>query len=217
MIRQLVPAQNSRIELRVLNSQFIASLAPAFTVKRARVFIDAVRAEFQDASHNVPAFVIGHGASVTTHCSDDGEPSGTAGRPALAVLQGSGLGDAVVVVTRYFGGTQLGTGGLVRAYGDAVRRILAVTPLAEKVATHTVMLATPYSLFEQVRLLVKAHEGEVLDETFAVDVTVTARFPVARLAPFRMDLRNLSSGALEPLIVETQAATLMPVEERLDV
>jgi uncharacterized YigZ family protein len=217
MTQQLVPAQKTRIELRVVNSQFIASLAPAFTVERARAFIDAVRTEFRDASHNVPAFVIGHGASVTTHCSDAGEPSGTAGRPALAVLQGSGLGDVVVVVTRYFGGTKLGTGGLVRAYGDAVRKVLAVTPLAEKVATHTVMLATPYSLFEQVRLLVKEHEGQVLDETFAVDVTVTARFPVAQFEGFQTALRNLSSGALEPLLVETNAATLMPVEERLDV
>ena len=68
---------------------------------------------------------IGHGESVTAHCSDAGEPSGTAGRPALAVLQGSGLGDAAVVVTRYFGGTKLGTGGLVRAYSDAVRSVLA--------------------------------------------------------------------------------------------
>lgn len=199
-----------------MNSRFIASLAPTFTVEGARAFIDAVKREFHDASHNVPAFVVGHGASVTKHCSDDGEPSGTAGRPALAVLQGSGLGDVTVVVTRYFGGTKLGTGGLVRAYGEAVREVLAVTPLAEKVPTHTVMLATPYSLFEQVRLLVEKHAGQILDETFAVDVTVTARFPVARFDGFQAALRDLSGGTLEALILETHPSTLMPIEKTPD-
>ena len=103
-----------------------------------------IKQEFADASHNVPAFVVGYGNAVTAHCNDDGEPSGTAGRPMLAVLQGSGLGDAAVVVTRYFGGTKLGTGGLVRAYGDAVRAVLEIAPRAEKVPTHTVMFGLPY-------------------------------------------------------------------------
>ena len=197
--------------MRVLNSRFIATLAPAFSVEEARAFIERIRTAFGDATHNVPAFIIGHGPSIIAHCSDDGEPSGTAGRPALAVLRGSGLGDVVVVVTRYFGGTKLGTGGLVRAYGDAVREVLKVTPLAEKVETHTVLMAVPYALFEQVRLLISDHEGEILDETFAVDVTVTARFAVDRFPAFQQALRNLSSGKLEALIMETHPATLMPV------
>ena len=109
--RYPIPAEETRTEIRVSNSRFIATAAPAFSVKEARAFIDRIKAEFRDASHNVPAFVIGFGPSVTAHCNDDGEPSGTAGRPILAVLQGSGLGDIAVVVTRYFGGTKLGTGG----------------------------------------------------------------------------------------------------------
>ena len=106
------------------------------------------------AIRNVPAFLVGFGQSVIAHCSDDGEPSGTAGRPALAVLQGSGLGDIGVVVTRYFGGTKLGTGGLVRAYTDAVKAVLEILPLAEKVPTHTVMLVIPYALYEQVKIII---------------------------------------------------------------
>ncbi len=109
------------------NSRFIAHLAPAASVEEAKAFIDQIRAEYADATHNVPAYVIGYGASVTAHCNDDGEPAGTAGRPILAVLQGSGLGDVVLVVTRYFGGTKLGTGGLVRAYTEAAQAVLAVT------------------------------------------------------------------------------------------
>jgi uncharacterized YigZ family protein len=198
-----IPLRRTRNEIIVVNSRFIATLAPAFSVEEARAFIARVRAEFSDASHNVPVFLIGHGAAVTAHCSDDGEPAGTAGRPALAVLQGSGLGDAAVVITRYFGGTKLGTGGLVRAYGDAVRQVLALTPRAVRIPVHTVMLGLPYSLFEQVRLLIQAHHGELLDQDFAAEVTLTARFPVERMEGFQAALSELSSGSLQALILET--------------
>lgn len=194
-----------------MNSRFIATLAPVFSVDEAREFIARIREEFADATHNVPAYVIGHGASVIAHCNDDGEPAGTAGRPALAVLQGSGLGDAAVVVTRYFGGTKLGTGGLVRAYGDAVREVIAAAPRAEKVPTHTVMLAVPYHLFEQVRLLA-AHYGRILNEDFAADVTVTAQFTLERFPTFQEALRELSHGTLAAEIIETNEATIMPIE-----
>lgn len=211
MSRDLIPAQETRIEITVVNSRFIATAAPVFSVEAARTFIARVKEEFSDASHNVPAYLIGHGASVTAHCSDDGEPAGTAGRPALAVLRGSGLGDVAVVVTRYFGGTKLGTGGLVRAYSDAVREVLAVLPRAEKIPTHTVMMAVPYSLFERVRLAIAAHHGQILDEDFAADVTLTARFAVDHFPTFQAVLRELSKGQLEAEIIETNQATIMPV------
>ncbi|MGC9347768.1 MAG: YigZ family protein [Anaerolineae bacterium] len=211
MTRYYIPAREARIEMIVVNSRFIASAAPAFTVEEARAFIDRVKGEYDDASHNVPAFVIGRGSSVIAHCTDDGEPSGTAGRPALAVLQGSGIGDVVVVVTRYFGGTKLGTGGLVRAYGDAVREVLKVLPLAEKLPTQTLMLAVPYSLLERVRLSIKARKGHILDETFGGDVTVTARFGTADVASFHEAVQELSAGRIEALVVETDEETIMPL------
>ena len=207
----LIPAREVRIEMRVVNSRFIATAAPVFSVDEARSFVDRIKAEFADATHNVSAYVVGHGASVTAHSTDDGEPSGTAGRPALAVLQGSGLGDVAVVVTRYFGGTKLGTGGLVRAYGDAVREVLKAIPRAAKMPTHIVTVTTPYSLFERVRQLVAAHGGEVLDEAFAAEVTVTARFPTARFEAFQSGLQELSAGKLSAEIVETDEATIMPI------
>lgn len=209
--RYLIPAEERRVEMRVVNSRFIATIAPVFSVEEARAFIERIKAEFADASHNVPAFVVGHGPSVTAHCNDDGEPSGTAGRPALAVLQGSGLGDAAVVVTRYFGGTKLGTGGLVRAYGDAVRAALAEVPRAEKVPTYTVMMVVPYSLFEQVRLLVEAHQGRILDQTFAADVTLAVMFSQQRLPSFQADLQELSHGSLAAEVVDSNPETIMPV------
>ncbi len=210
--RYPIPAKEARAEIMVINSRFIATAAPAFSVEEARAFIARIRAEFANASHNVPAFLIGYGASVTAHCTDDGEPAGTAGRPALAVLQGSGLGDIVVVVTRYFGGTKLGTGGLVRAYGDSVKAVLEVLPRAEKVPTHTVMLACEYSYFERIRLLVQAHHGQVLDEDFGVDVTITARFAAWHLEPFQDALRELTRGNLRAEIIESNPETIMPLD-----
>ena len=150
--------------------------------------------------------------TVTAHCQDDGEPAGTAGRAALAVLRGSGLGDVAVVVTRYFGGTKLGTGGLVRAYSDAVRDVLAVLPRAVKVPTHTVVVVTPYSLFERLRLLVAAHQGKILQEDFAAEVTVTAQLSVERFPAFEAALQEMSGGTLQAEIVATDEATIMPVD-----
>jgi uncharacterized YigZ family protein len=209
--RYLIPAQETRTELKISNSRFIATAVPAFSVEEARAFIGRIKAEFSDASHNVPAFLVGHGNNVTAHCSDDGEPSGTAGRPALMVLQGSGLGDVAVVVTRYFGGTKLGTGGLVKAYGDAVKAVLAVLPLAEKVATHTARLAVPYPLFEQVKLLVAAENGRILDEAFAADVSLTLQFTQAGFPTFQEKLRELSHGRLQAEIIASDDETIMPL------
>ena len=196
-----VPAETTRREILVVNSRFIATLGPVFSVEEARSFVAAVRDEFRDATHNVPAYLVGHGASETAHCSDDGEPSGTAGRPALAVLKGSGLGDAAVVVTRYFGGTKLGTGGLVRAYSDAVRAVVEAAPRARRVRMATVMIGLPYRWVERLRALVAAHGGRLLDEDFAAEVTVTAKFPLERLADFQAALSQASDGRLEALLV----------------
>jgi uncharacterized YigZ family protein len=209
--RYTIPAKETRVEISVVNSRFIATAAPAFSVDEAKAFIARMREEFADASHHVPAYLIGYGTSVTAHCTDAGEPSGTAGRPALAVLQGSGLGDVVVVVTRYFGGTKLGTGGLVRAYTDATKAVLEKLPRAEKIPTHTVMFSLPYTFFEQARLLVSEHRGQILDEEFAADVTITARFMVDRFEGFQVGLSELTRGTVEALVIETNPETIMPL------
>lgn len=213
MRRYPIPAGEARVEIQVKNSRFIASAAPVFSVEEAKAFITRMKEEFADATHNVPAFVVGYGSAVTAHCNDDGEPAGTAGRPALAVLQGSGLGDVAVVVTRYFGGTKLGTGGLVRAYGEAVKAVLAILPRAEKVPTHTIMVAVPYSFFERLRLLIEAHGGEILEEDFAVEVTVIGRFVTDRFPGFQDALAEQSNGTLTAEIIETNEETIMPLPE----
>jgi uncharacterized YigZ family protein len=210
--RYLIPARETRVEIRVVNSRFIATVAPAFTVDEANAFVARIKREFSDASHNVSAYLIGHGATVTAHCRDDGEPAGTAGRPALAVLRGSGLGDVAVVVTRYFGGTKLGTGGLVRAYGDAVREVLAVLPRAVKVPTHTAVIVTPYGYFERLRRLVAAHRGRIVHEEFAAQVTMTAQLAVDDFPAFDAALQEMSGGTLRAEVVGTDDSMIMPVD-----
>jgi len=212
MASYLVPARETRIEIRVVNSRFIATAAPAFTVEEARTFVERVKGEFPDASHNVSAYLIGHGSTVIAHATDDGEPSGTAGRPALAVLSGSGLGDVVIVVTRYFGGTKLGTGGLVRAYGDAVREVLDALPRAMRVPTVVVSFRVPYGLYERACRLVREHRGQVNEEAFGAAVEVTARFPGARLAGFAGALGELSAGAVQPQVLVRDEDSILPLD-----
>ena len=213
-MRYPIPAERTTSEIEVKKSRFIATLAPVFSVEEAKAFIKEVKKEYADASHNVPAFLVGYGSSVTKHCNDDGEPSGTAGRPMLAVLEGSGLGDIAVVVTRYWGGTKLGTGGLVRAYGDAVKAVLEAVPRAEKVPTHTVMLAIPYTHLERVRLLAAEHGGIIQDETFAADITLVIQFMVERFDGFQVALNELSHGSLAAEIVETDENTIFPIGDK---
>jgi uncharacterized YigZ family protein len=205
-----VPLHEIRREFTISNSRFISSLAPTFSVDKAKAFIQRIKAEFPDASHNVPAYLIGQGDSVIAHCSDAGEPSGTAGRPALAVLRGSGLGDVAVVITRYFGGTKLGTGGLVRAYSEAVRLVVEAATRARKVRTHTIVMVFAYTYLERVRMLVAAQGGSVLDEGFTADVTLTARLEMDRLSDFQAALSELTRGKVQAEVISTEEV-LMPI------
>lgn len=199
-----IPLKEIRREHVVVNSRFIAMLAPVFSVEEARAFIARIKKEFADASHNVPAYIIGGGNTVTEFCSDDGEPSGTSGKPALAVLRGSGLGDVAVVVTRYFGGTLLGTGGLVKAYTESTQLVVNAVERGRRVPVQVGMVAIPYNLLERVRLVVARNGGEVLDEDFAGDVTLTLQFPVEMLGGFQAELRELSAGKLQVEVIETK-------------
>jgi uncharacterized YigZ family protein len=202
----LIPLNEIRREHVVVNSRFIVTLAPTFSIEEARAFIARIKKEFADASHNVPAYIIGGRNTVAEYCSDDGEPSGTAGKPALAVLRGSGLGDVAVVVTRYFGGTLLGTGGLVKAYTESAQMVVNAVERGQRVTMHVTMLAIPYNLLERVRLLVKRQGGKILEEEFAADITMTLQFPTDLFEGFQNELRELSAGTLKAEIIESKEA-----------
>lgn len=208
---RLIPLEPVQREILVVNSRFIADLEFAGSVEQARAHLAKVRERHPTATHNVPAFIIGHGNSLITHCSDDGEPSGTAGRPALAVLQGSGLGNVSVVVTRYFGGTKLGTGGLVRAYGDTVREVLKAVKPAVLLPTTTLNFVTPYHLYDRVVRLMEAHHGQVLDTEFFEDITVTVRLKDEEVDSFTSQLSNLSAGQVEAVVIEQNPENVFPL------
>jgi len=192
--RYPIPAGESNIELQIKNSRFIGRAAYTPSVGEAKAFIEQVKSEHTGCNHAVYAFAVGHGASVTHGMSDAGEPSGTAGRPALAVVKGSNLGDVTVVIVRYFGGTKLGTGGLVKAYTETTQLALAELPITEKVERRTVYVTVPYHFYEPFKLLVQAHHGQVEAEEFATEVAFQLIFIIDDLAPFVAAVAEASAG-----------------------
>jgi uncharacterized YigZ family protein len=194
-----IPAHRHRVELHVSNSRFIATTAPAPSVEVAKRVIAEVRTEMPDASHHVYAFRVGYGNTVIEGMSDDGEPSGTAGPPVLAVLRGAEIGDIVLIVTRYFGGTKLGTGGLVRAYSEAARMVLENLATETKIKRAFLGIEIPYSLYEQLKRLILKYDGRIDDEHFAAAISIIALFPEDQIPEFSDALRDLSAGRIEAI------------------
>jgi len=205
-----VPADRINREIFVKNSRFISDLGPASDLASAEGFIAEIERAHPDATHHVPAYIIGYGASKISHASDDGEPSGTAGRPALAVLEGSGLGDVVVVITRYFGGTKLGTGGLVRAYSDAVRIVVENVPRARKVPVYVVHFSISYPLYEKILRIVNDIHGLIADEKFTEIVSLTAKIPAVNFPAFERRAMEISSGSINLQVIDKNQYAFIP-------
>lgn len=184
----------AEVELFFKNSRFIGTAGPAASVDEAKVFIADVRGRFGDASHHCYAFAAGYGATVTHGMSDDGEPSGTAGRPMLAVVQGADIGDVVVVATRYFGGTKLGTGGLVRAYTETAQAALAALPVELKVETALLRIDLSYESYAPCRKRIEEMGACVEREEFAASVVLEVRVEVEAVDPLRSALGDMTAG-----------------------
>lgn len=191
-----IPSDVHRTEIEILKSRFLTTISFAESVDDARLFIQSIRDEMSDANHHVYAFRIGYGNSVIEGMSDDGEPKGTSGPPTLATLRGSDLGDIVLVTTRYFGGTKLGTGGLVRAYTQSAQEALSTLKTELKTKKQTIGIDVPYHLYETVKYLINESGGTILDEIFAAEVTIIVEFIETVLEDFRLHLREQTSGQL---------------------
>ncbi len=162
---------------------------------RPRALIAEVRGEFGDASHNCWAYLIGvPGSMAQVGMSDDGEPHGTAGRPMLTVLEHSGIGDICAVVTRYFGGTLLGKGGLVKAYGGGVQLALASLQLGEHLDYAYLQVVMEYGAISAFQRTVRQYEAEILDEEYGVDVTYQLRLPVEQLEGLTAAVTDITNG-----------------------
>ncbi len=193
--RYPIPAARHRAELSIERSRFICTIERVNEPEDAQAFVREMNAEFADATHNCWAFIAGPPASTNRiGMSDDGEPHGTAGRPMLTVLTHSGVGDIAAVVTRYFGGTKLGTGGLVKAYGGAVQHALLTLPKTERIERVDVELTIAYNHIAAVQQALAAHEAEILNQQFGADVVFKVRMPKANLERLRATVADATRG-----------------------
>lgn len=174
-------------------SRFIATVRRVESEEEASAFIEEMKKKYWDASHNCSAFVVGRRGELT-RCSDDGEPSGTAGRPMLEVLLGSGIRNAAVVVTRYFGGTLLGTGGLVRAYSQAVKAGLAACSAGVERLGQEVEVETDYNGLGKIQYLLGQKGIRPLNSEYTDKVKLTLIVPAGESEALRRELVEATNG-----------------------
>ena len=180
-------------------SRFIVTLQPVDTEEEAIAFIEATKKKYWDARHNCSAYIIGERGEVE-RCSDDGEPNQTAGKPMLEVLRGLELRNVVVVVTRYFGGTLLGTGGLVRAYTQAVKAGIDNSVLVEKVLAIKLNIGTDYNGVGKIQYILGQNQIQILASDYGESVNITALVPLPEVENIKAQITEGTNGraVLEP-------------------
>lgn len=199
----LIPAQPVTLTEEIKKSRFITRLAHTPGVEAAKAFVAQMRAEYPDARHHCFAWVAGApDDSQQLGFSDDGEPAGTAGKPMLAQLMGSGVGEITAVVIRYYGGVKLGTGGLVKAYGGGVQQALTQLSTLRKVPLTEYTLQCDYAQLAGVEALVKQHDGLIIHSDFQARVQLRIALPHLQLPEFTAKLTDFSRGALHLLPIE---------------
>ena len=191
-----VPSRTIQREIEVKRSRFIAEVRAISDRADAEREIRRTRERFADATHVVFAFAFGDDKSIQYGMSDDGEPKGTAGRPVLELVKGREITDCLLTVVRYFGGTKLGTGGLVRAYGDAARSVLDALPLQQKRSLKDGTVVVGYELHRPVRTVLDNAEVEIVHEDFGERITISVRYEEARRASIERSLENVSRGTI---------------------
>lgn len=187
------PAQT---ELVVKKSRFIAIALPCNDITQVKEMVEKTRKENPGANHVVHAAVVGNQFSF----SDDREPKNTAGRPAFEVLKGSSISNICVMVVRYFGGTLLGTGGLVKAYGDSVRNVLQVAQTEEYVEKSCFEIKIPYTMYENVKRLLASLEATIDHEDFQSDIVINGLVPISNQDSLQSGLSELSNGSIKAFL-----------------
>ena len=195
-----IPAKLSkkhRHEEFIKRSRFITTITHASSADEANAFITSIKKEFPDASHNCWAYVAGPPADTARiGMSDDGEPHGTAGKPMLNVLLHSDIGEIVAVVTRYFGGTKLGPGGLVKAYSGSVKNAIEGLALTEKRDLVSLTVNFAYSHINAFKLIAKSHDTEITEERYETTVSVSLAVPKEKKQSFIQAITDLTAGAI---------------------
>lgn len=196
-IPDLRPGEVFRVEQTIKRSRFIASVGHTLGVEEAKAFIEQIKAEFKDARHNCWAYCAGAaGSTDRIGASDDGEPHGTAGRPMLTAVTHSGIGEVTVVVTRYFGGILLGTGGLVKAYQSSVKMALEAVPTRIRTKTKRIKFSVEHRFVNQVLRKIETANGRILEKNFDMDADFDVEIPEDLAETFAKELEELTRGAL---------------------
>ena len=199
--------QAGQDEIEEKKSRFIAHTLPVTSEEEAVAFLNKIKKEYWDARHNCHAYTIGKN-NECTRCSDDGEPSGTAGRPILDVLLREGIHNCIVVVTRYFGGILLGGGGLVRAYSHAAKIAVDAGGIVTRAECSIVKIRCDYTFYGRLASLIPEQGGIVEDTAFEDAVTVKMRIPQELEPAFEARLVDLSNGTCRGEITDTVFADI---------
>ncbi len=195
------PAKEASAEIEAKRSRFIGTVAPAFTAEEAEAFVAAIRRKYPDATHNVYAYSVGTGTPLE-RLSDDGEPRGTAGYPVLEVIKKRSLRNVVCVVTRYFGGTLLGAGGLLRAYGKAASAAIDAAGVSKYVFHQVFTVAVDYDQFGRLQRELEGRGIRIIDTAYAEKVTVKAYVRPEDVDALLARVRDLTSGKARPSVEE---------------
>ncbi|MDN4160121.1 YigZ family protein [Nocardioides abyssi] len=198
MTRYLTLARDAEAEIEVKRSRFLCTLRRVEDEAAARAVVERLRKEHWDARHHCSAFVLGPPPVPVERSSDDGEPAGTAGAPMLEVLRGHGLSDVVAVVTRWFGGTLLGAGGLVRAYGDAVRAALEEAGTLPRELRRELVVEVGHAEAGRVETELRSRGVVVLDAAYGSGVELRLGVAPAEEERLHAVLAELTHGAAEP-------------------
>lgn len=194
MEEYLVPTRFGEAEFVEKRSRFIGRIWPVETEAEAQEKIDAMRKRHYDATHNCWAYIIRDGA---VRFSDDGEPGGTAGMPMVQVLQREGLYNVVCVVTRYFGGTLLGAGGLTRAYAKGAKIAVDAAGKSRKRVWAALYVPCPYAYYERLKLLIGEFDGVLREAQFGAEVDLDILLPQAQAAAFLKKVADITAGTVE--------------------
>lgn len=198
-----IPAGSLSVSEEIKKSRFITLVAHTDGIAAAKAFVEQVRAQHPDARHHCWAWVAGApDDSQQLGFSDDGEPAGTAGKPMLAQLMGSDIGEITVVVVRYYGGVKLGTGGLVKAYGGGVQLALNQLPTVLKLPLTEYTLQCDYAQLAGIEALLKQYDGLIVQSEFQASVSLKVALPRTQLAEFALRLADFSRGSLHLLPIE---------------
>ena len=193
----LIPLQSVTFEEEIKKSHFITYLAHTASIEAAKQFINEVKLAHPSANHHCWGFSAGRPTdSMLWGFSDDGEPSGTAGKPILAQLTGFGVGELTAVVVRYFGGIHLGTGGLVKAYGGGVQQALTLLTTQQKIITSELFLCCDYNQISLVESLLSEYSGTQLKADYAQQVSMHLALDSRIVAEFSTKLVNRSGGRI---------------------